>query len=197
MAKVSIFSMCLLMMFVAGCWDKVEHTYDCEVSSNGSDAAAADGDADTDADSDADADADTSEGKGQGTRPAEWEDFGGPCTTHDDCTGYPNARCVDNSILGVINAPGGYCTACCNKAGDFCADGVQCIGLDDVYLICAASCTGNDACREEEGWECRKIPPYLDTSAFPGNFCLPNDENIESDTDATSLPLDCDWPWLD
>jgi hypothetical protein len=181
-----------LMAALTGCWDEIDHPYDLKIDKG--DAGA--GQVDSGTDVDTGTDTGTSTGPGQGNLPEGWENFGGPCTKHDDCTGYPRARCVDTSILGVINAPGGYCTACCDSAGEWCADGIQCIGLDDVYLICAATCDSDEQCREDEGYECREVP-YLEDPGVTDNFCLPDNDNIEPDTDITPLPLDCDWPWVE
>ena len=154
-----------------------------------------DTESDTDSETDSDTDTDTSTGPGQGNLPEGWENFGGPCIAHEDCTGYPRARCVDSSILGLINVPGGYCTACCDSAASWCAEGIQCIGADDVYLICAATCDSSDQCRQDEGYECRQVP-YLEDPGVTADFCLPDNEHIEPDTDITPLDLECDWPWV-
>ncbi|MCP4676713.1 MAG: hypothetical protein GY854_14615 [Deltaproteobacteria bacterium] len=188
MYKKLFFCFVILATIATGCWDNVEYVFDCELGSVSSDASAGDADADSDADADA-------TGEGQGLRPEGWEDFGSPCAVHDDCTGYPRSRCIDSSILGIINAPGGYCTACCDKPGEWCAEGVQCIGLDDGtirYLICAATCNSDADCRTEDNWVCRKVPPYLDTTAFPGDFCLPDNDHIEANTDNPATDLECD-----
>ncbi len=193
MLKKLFLCLVVLATAAAGCWDNIQYVYDCEVGSASPDASA--GDADADGDADGGGNTDTNATEGQGLRPEGWGDFAGPCVTHEDCTGYPSPRCIDSSILGIINAPGGYCTACCNVPGEWCAEGVQCIGLDDGtirYLICAATCDSDDDCRGEDNWVCRKVPDYLDTTAFPGDFCLPDNDHITADQDAVVTDLECD-----
>jgi hypothetical protein len=181
---------------LGGCWDEVKNVYDCNDCPDGS--ASSDGDADTDADSDADADGgpDGSVTSGQGDLPQGWEGFGASCETNADCEalGYPGeARCV-HDVIGLINAPGGYCTACCNaeEIGG-CAQNIDCVGANNVYLICLSHCDSDADCRQDGDWECREI--YYIPDQFPGKFCLPVPELVQPDTDNLT-DIDCPWPWL-
>jgi len=182
------------LLALTGCWDKVEHTYDCGDTPTGGDA---DTDSDVDTDSDADSDADGGDadgGQGQGDVPEGWEGFGTPCLADEDCGGYPGERRCVTDVLGLINAPGGFCTACCDaEAADGCAQNIDCVGANNVYLVCIAHCDSHQDCRQEEGWECRPI--YYIPDQFPGDFCLPDEEHVEPDTDGI-MDLDCPWPWL-
>ncbi len=198
MKQLAIITLLAIALLATGCWDEIKHAYD-QLSSG------EDVEDDTETDEDAgpddagsgDTESDTW-GTGQGDLPPGWGNFGGPCETDDDCTGYSDrARCIQDNILGVINVPGGYCSACCDEAGSYCADNIQCIGIDDLYLICAVQCDEHEDCRQDEGYECRTIPPYLDTSPFPGTFCLPDKEHMEPEPGTPPTEVDCDWPWLE
>lgn len=190
----ALFIFCAVFGLNTACWDRIEHVYDCGCESDSP--PASDGELDAAVDGGLDSDSAEVDTSGQGIRPKGWERFAGACQVHADCTGYPRSRCIDTSILGLINVPGGYCTACCDVAGEYCAEGVQCIGLDNVYLICASSCLSDDDCRQSEGYVCRPVPPYLDTSLFPGNFCLPDDEHMTPPEGSAPSNPECDWPWL-
>ncbi|MCK9461998.1 MAG: hypothetical protein M0R80_20395 [Proteobacteria bacterium] len=175
----------------AGCWDQIVHEMDCNDTG---------GSTDVDTDSDSDSDADAAPGDGQGDVPPGWEGFGAACETDEDCNGYPGSaafpRCCLTDVLGLINAPGGFCTACCNAEEiDGCADNIDCVGANNAYTICLAHCDSNADCRLDEGWECRGL--YYIPENFPGTFCLPDADHVEVDTE--EQPLDdphCPWPWL-
>jgi hypothetical protein len=179
----------------AGCWDKIVHETDCADTGGTTDL-----DADTDTGPDSDADADAAPGGGQGDVPAGWEGFGTPCVDDADCNGYPGGdafpRICLTDVLGMFNAPGGFCTACCNvPAVDGCADNIDCVGVADAYTICLAHCDSNEDCRTDEGWECRGI--YYIPDQFPGTFCLPDAAHKDL---APDQPLDdpnCPWPWVE
>jgi hypothetical protein len=174
----------------AGCWDQIVHEMDCNDTG---------GSTDTDADVDTDGDGGAPTGDGQGDLPAGWEGFGAACVTDEDCTGYPGStdlpKCCLTDVLGLINAPGGFCTRCCNLvAADGCAPNIDCVGANSAYTICLAHCDSNEDCRTDEGWECRGIY-YLEDPLITGTFCLPDQAHVEVDTDQ---PLDdphCQWPW--
>jgi hypothetical protein len=175
---------------VLGCWDKVVHEYSCDDCQECTDSTE---------DPCAGMDAGSIGGSGQGCRPDQgYEDFGGPCTDNSDCTGYERARCVPSSILGVIAVPGGFCTACCDKAGEECATGINCIGYDDVYLVCAATCTSDAQCRVEEGYACRPLNEVTD-NLVPDTqtYCLPDEEHQTPDPNDPEYDIQCDWPWLE
>ena len=188
--------MVLAAVALAGCWDTVQHVYDCGETP----ATDTDVDADADGDSDADGDADADGGpdgstQGQGDLPDGWEGFGSACESDEDCKDYPadNKRCISN-VLGIINTPGSYCTACCDyEEIDGCAPGIDCVGANGVYLVCLAHCESDDQCRESEGYECREI--YYIPDVFPGTYCLPNESVMQPDTDEPPQDLDCPWPW--
>jgi hypothetical protein len=130
--------------------------------------------------------------------PPEWSGFGTACSSDNDCGNYPSSekRCIHNCV-GLINTPGGYCTGCCDKAGkNLCAPGIDCVGYDNVYLVCLAHCNSDTDCRQEEGYECRTI--YYIPDDFPGNYCLPKEEFVEpDDADASIDEALCPWPWLE
>jgi hypothetical protein len=154
----------------------------------------ADTDADSDSDSDTDTDADTNQG--QGIRPEGWEDMGKACEVHEDCANIPGGlgRCVFD-VVEFINLEGGYCAACCNKpALDGCAPGIDCVGADEVYLVCINHCTDNSQCRTDENYECRPLW-YLD-SIYPGDYCLPDADHVEPPEGSVPTDPECDWPWL-
>ncbi len=186
----------VILILSTGCWDKVEHVYDCELGDQ-------DGPVDTSTEKE---DAGT-EGKstdtstvqsneGQGTRPPGWENFGSPCETHDQCTGYgTEPRCL-HSVMGLINIPDGFCADCCNEAGkDVCASGIDCIGVYEAYLICLAHCNSDDDCRDDGKWSCQPLPFGMD-EVFSGDYCLPTPEYSTPDTDAEAEDPGCPWPWL-
>jgi hypothetical protein len=179
----------------SGCWDEIVHQGEC------TDTGAPPGtDTDADADTDADTDTDTApSGDGQGDVPAGWEGFGTACTTDADCNAYPGSpdfpRCCLTDVLGLINAPGGFCTACCNAAEiGGCAENIDCVGADNAYTICLAHCDSNDDCRTDEGWECREI--YYIPTDFPGTFCLPDALHKDLGPDQALDDPGCPWPWL-
>lgn len=183
----------------SGCWDNIEHVYDCEISNNqdgvedGTDTGSV---FSTDSPDTATSDEQPSDGSGQGTRPDDWSLFGAPCETDADCRGeFEGAVCIKD-VLGIINTPDGYCAKCCNQAGpDVCAPGVDCVGVDDVYLICLSHCNSDAQCRQDGKWECRPI--YVIDDVFPGDFCLPNEENAQSEAGGPVGTPNCDWPWLE
>ena len=173
----------------AGCWDKIVHEMDC-VDTGGS----------TDVDSDSDSDADAAPGDGQGDLPPGWEGFGAACLDDEDCQGYPGSdtfprRCLTD-VMMMFNAPGGFCTACCNApAINGCADNIDCVGALNAFTICVAHCDSSSDCRQDEGWECRGM--YYIPADFPGTFCLPDEDHKDVDTE-TQEPDDpnCPWPWI-
>ncbi|MDJ0761642.1 MAG: hypothetical protein QNJ97_01530 [Myxococcota bacterium] len=193
MNTINLSTLILLTVLLFGCWDEIDHELDVpdvpdsDEASNG-DTDTGTGDTDTASDTGA---------SGQGDLPEGWGHFGAPCETDVDCEGYSDRhRCLQKNILGIINLPGGYCTACCDKAGEWCAPGIHCIGLDEVYLICAATCQSDDQCRTTDGYTCTQLP-YLDASQFPYNYCLPDADHIDPvEGDEASDPK-CDWPWVE
>jgi len=188
-----------LAFSASACWDDPAHELDTDGVNDGT----GDVDADADADTDTDADSDTAVATGQGDLPPGWEGFGTPCVTDEDCRGYGTAesrRCV-YVVSGYVSAPNGFCTACCDQAGiDGCAPNIDCVGADNVYVICVAHCDAHEDCRQSEGWECRPMW-YVETDLFPGTYCLPDAEHVTPDTDIPIPPEDddplCPWPWLD
>lgn len=175
-------------LLAVGCWDEIEHTYDCEVKYGDTDTSTTTADAgDTEQDSGTAA-------AGQGNRIPGWEGMGAPCQEDKDCKNMPGGRCVFN-IVEVINAVGGYCLSCCNTPGvDVCAPGIDCVGVDEVYLICLNRCTSDNQCREAEGYKCLPIW-YLD-EIFAGNYCLPDADHVQPGPDDVPTDPHCDWPWL-
>jgi hypothetical protein len=173
----------------AGCWDQIVHEMDCTNTG---------GSTDTDADADTDGDGGAPTGDGQGDLPAGWEGFGAACVTDEDCNGYPGSaqfprRCLTD-VLGLINAPGGFCTACCNaEEKDGCAKNIDCVGANSVYTICLAHCNAASQCRQSEGWAC--LPLYYIPENFPGDFCLPDQDHVEVDTDKPKDDPNCPWPY--
>jgi hypothetical protein len=179
----------------AGCWDRIVHQMDC-VDSCGS----TDTDADADTDSDADTDADAATGGGQGDLPPGWEGFGAACVTDDDCNGYPSSaempKACLTDVLSLINAPGGFCTRCCNNAlVDGCAENVDCIGVNNAYTICLATCDSNSDCRTDEGWECRGIYYLVDPQFDGRTYCLPDSQHVDLDPDQPLDDPNCPWQW--
>ena len=161
-------------MAIVGCWDEVTNECDC-----GDDTDTSTADAGTDTD---------------WSLPDGWEGFGTACETDDDCQGYPGVRRCIHDILSLINVPGGYCTSCCDAEEiDGCAVGIDCVGANNVYLVCIAHCDSDEDCRQGDGYECRPI--YYISEVFPGNYCLPNEDLVEPDTD-NPQEVDCPWPWL-
>ncbi len=190
--RFSVFSNLTLLAFitapmaVAGCWDEVSHECDC-----GDDTDTSTASTDTDADTDTDVDLDGGQRSGL---PDGWQGFGEACETDDDCQGYPGERRCIHDILSLINVPGGYCTSCCDAEEiDGCDDGIDCVGANNVYLVCLAHCDSDEDCRQGDGYECRSI--YYISDVFPGNYCLPNEDLVEPDTD-NPQEVDCPWPWL-
>jgi hypothetical protein len=192
----------------AGCWDEVVHQMDC-VDTGASTDTDADTDTSTDTDtgtgSDADGgmdggtDTDVDSDTGQGDLPTDWIGFGAACVDDADCQGYPSdtdfPKCCLSDVLGLINAPGGYCGACCNEeAQDGCAENIDCVGANLTYTICLAHCDSNEDCRQDEGWECREL--YYIPDNFPGTYCLPDSEHVAVDTDMPPDDPNCPWPWL-
>ncbi len=182
------------LILLTGCWDKIEHVSDCQ-KDLGQDASVMGQDTGENTNSDTGNNAKTKPDASIGLE--GWDGISQPCTIDDDCTGYgyEGAKCVKSSILGVVNVPGGYCTACCNKAHVHCAPGVQCIGIDDVYLICAKQCTADEDCRQDDNYVCRDLAPW-GLVDFPETFCLPDNEYATPDTDQEQDELGCDWPWI-
>jgi hypothetical protein len=176
-----------------GCWESPAHELDTDGVFAGDDTSA-------DADADADGDASIVTGRPQGDLPSGWEGFGTACVDDEDCAGYPGSdamprRCLTD-VLGLVNAPNGFCTACCNaEAIDGCAPNVDCVGLNDTYLICLSHCDKMEDCRVSEGWECRPIW-YMNPATFPGTYCLPDQAHVETDTDQLADDPQCPWPWL-
>lgn len=194
------------MIAVIGCWDEIEHEVDETVGYTGPAVDAGDdtdtapetgGDAGGDAGGDGGSDAEDTdtEQDGQGIQPPGWEGFGKPCKVHDDCKNIPLGRCIEN-ILGLVNAPGGYCVACCNQAGiDVCAPGIDCIGEPGMYLVCINTCESDDQCRQEEGYRC--LPVWYLAEKYPGRrYCMPSEDLIEPPEGSTPSDPQCNWPWL-
>ena len=177
-------------VFLSGCWDKITHEYSCD-NCNECDGAG------EEEDPCEGIDAGSIGGSGQGCRPDPgYEDFGGPCTETSQCTGYDRARCIPTSILGVVAVPDGFCTACCDKAGEDCATGIRCIGVDDVYLVCAATCTSDEQCRTEDGYACRPLSEVTATMPDDRTYCLPDEEHQTPPPNEPEYDIQCDWPWL-
>jgi hypothetical protein len=191
-SRLVVLSLLAGAVAVAGCWDEVIHQAECADTGGTTDT-----DTDTDADTDSDADA-AVVGDGQGDVPAGWEGFGAPCVDDADCNNYPGSeafprRCLTD-VMELFNAPGGFCTACCNvPAADGCADNIDCVGADLAFTICLAHCDSNEDCRTDEGWECRPI--YLVEETFPGNFCLPDEEHKDLEPGQVPDDPNCPWPW--
>jgi hypothetical protein len=184
------------LALLTGCWDDITHNYDCGDCPECPDGSSADTDTDADTDSDADGGDIDAGSNGQGDLPPGWEGFGAPCEVDEDCTGYPAAekRCIKD-LMGVVNAPGGYCTACCDWEGiDGCAQNIDCVGVNNTFVICASNCTSSDQCRTDEGWECRGL--WYMESYFPDDYCMPDSDHVEPDTESPSPETQCPWPWL-
>jgi hypothetical protein len=179
---------------LSGCWDEVVHVYD-----DGNTCVAEDSESETVDDNDSEtslpADSDTSADPINSVLPAEWQGFGTACQSDADCTGYPaeNKRCIQN-VMGIIAAPGGYCTACCSEPGkDKCGPGVDCVGVSGAYLVCIERCRSNADCRGDDFWECRDM--YYISMDFPDDYCLPDEAHNQPDPDKPAPELQCPWPW--
>ena len=157
----------------SGCWDTIDHVYD--------------------RDDDAQKDKDASPVGGYEFPPEGWDGFGEACEQHSDCEGYPGERRCLRDVLGLINSPEGYCSACCDEPGpDVCAPGIDCVGDTGVYLICIMHCNSDADCRTEDGYICREI--YYVPDDFPGTYCVPKPELSKPSKD-DHLDVDCPWPW--
>jgi hypothetical protein len=93
---------------------------------------------------------------------------GDPCTVVDDCAGIPSSavNCMTD-IMGMIEFPGGYCSADCTTDDD-CGEGATCYSAGGFLTLCLKDCTSDSDCRESEGYGCDEIP-YLGG----GPFCIP------------------------
>ena len=185
-----LFLLAILTVAVVGCWDKIVHEYsdgDCEEL-----------DASVEEDFCADIDAGDIGGTGQGCRPDPgYEDFGGPCTENADCTGYDRARCIPTSILNVVAVPGGFCTACCDAPGEECATGIRCIGVEEIYTVCAVTCVSDAECDVERGYACRPLNEVTATMPDTDKYCLPDEAHQTPPPNEPEYDIQCDWPWLE
>jgi len=185
MIRFVLISMTASAALLPGCWDTVEHVYDC-----GDDTATDT----TDTDSQTDTGPEGDGGQGRSGLPEGWQGFGEACENDEDCQGYPGERRCLHDVLGLINVPGGYCSSCCDEEEiDGCAPGIDCVGANNVYVVCLAHCETDADCRQSEGYVC--IPIYYIPDVFPGTYCLPNADLVEPDTDQPTQELDCPWPW--
>jgi hypothetical protein len=182
------------LLFPAGCWETVDHVYD------EGDPLPTDTETDTGQveDTGEDTDSSTSSERVNSALSPGWEGFGAPCMTDEDCVGYPAANpiCIPNSVMGMINVPGGYCSACCDQENirDACAPGIDCVGADNAYLVCLARCNTDADCRVEDNYECRTIY-YLD-GILLDTYCLPDEEHSIPESTVLDFPS-CPWPWVE
>jgi hypothetical protein len=191
------FVLALVSVLCTACWDTIQHVYACNEDNVGTDLCNLGTTTDTGSSTaDVDTDSQTADkGNGQGLQPQGWEGIGSPCVDDADCQAIDSRFLCIHSVIDLIGAPGGYCTACCNQSGkDACATGIDCVGADGVYLVCISHCTSNSQCRAEDGWVCREM--YYISNDFPGDFCMPDTDHATPDTDHQGEMPDCDWPWL-
>ncbi|MBN2715025.1 MAG: hypothetical protein JXX14_04165 [Deltaproteobacteria bacterium] len=191
----------LSLIYSTGCWDDTEHELD-DVNVAGSSETD-----DTSSDRPAGTDSALS-GTGGDTASAnhpekrnsllasDWAGFGAACSDVSQCTGYPaaNPQCLQN-VMGLVNCPGGYCTACCNQAGEgVCGQGIDCVGADNAYLICLERCETDADCRTEDHYICHEGLYYME-SIFTGKYCLPDAGHITPDPGVVQN-VTCPWPWI-
>lgn len=197
--QIACFLWAMLLAVVLGsCSDNITHVYDCEIGQNSSGGDAGDSENEVStrtSPTDEDDSDESTDGSGQGIRPPGWEDFGGPCETHDDCSDIPGGGKCINSIMQLIFAPKGYCVACCNEPGiDMCGPGFDCVGVKNdalTYLVCINNCEEDKDCRQEDGYECKPVP-YLE-EYYPGQkYCMPIVIVPPAD-DVQEIDPECDW----
>ncbi|MBN2341253.1 MAG: hypothetical protein JXX29_09960 [Deltaproteobacteria bacterium] len=196
--------MCLLIIFgcltMWGCWEQTEHEYDSNDlldSSSGT----AENDSETgidnhSTDSGAARDSDSTVEKQNSILSDEWAGFGSACEEESECSGYPseNKRCLFN-VMGLVDSPGGYCTACCDTPGENeCGPNVDCVGANNSFLICLERCATDADCRTEDNYECHAGLYYMDT-IFPGKYCLPSPEYSVVPEGEAPQNTTCPWPW--
>ena len=117
-----------------------------------------------------------------GTTPSIMEDWGLPCMDDAPCIAAlgDGGKCVTN-ILGVYDLPGGYCAkegcALPDNVTTFVLDapdcdpngGIACVGVQNVYTVCAKPCENSSQCGRE-GYGCRIMPNIaMETDQ---TFCL-------------------------
>ncbi len=84
--------------------------------------------------------------------------IGDPCTAPSDCEAPTNlqAKCLTD-LMGMVQLPGGYCTASCTPPGqnepDPCAPDGVCYGVQFMGY-CLKPCTDDTDCRQDEGYVC-------------------------------------------
>lgn len=181
-------------VFYIGCWDQTDHLYDENERSVSTDAMP-DSDSKTGVEEDSETNTAVVGDKRNSVLDDAWAGFGSACDEESQCAGYPaeNKRCLSN-VMGLVDSPGGYCTACCDEAGEgVCGQGIDCVGAYNSFLICLERCDTNADCRTEDHYECHAGLYYMET-IFPGKYCLPDAEHAVPD-DATAQNTTCPWPW--
>ena len=192
----------LLLTGIWGCWEQPSHELDTDGGMVDDDTMSGAGDsldsgteADTRSDTTADTQSDTSIEPRNSLLATAWAGFGTGCTDVSECSGYPavEKRCLQN-VMGIVNCPGGYCTACCNVPGEgVCGQGIDCVGVTNAYLICLERCETDDDCRTEDHYVCHEGLYYMET-IFAGKYCLPDSEHATPDPSVTQETI-CPWPW--
>jgi hypothetical protein len=190
----------ILMMLSGGmgCWDQPSHELDVD----GGDGGTTGSTATEEGTGTSTAEGDTGDDTGSGTVGARnsllgdgWGGFGSSCTDVSECEGYPAAekRCLQD-VMGIVNCPGGYCTACCNVPGEgVCGQGIDCVGVTNAYLVCLERCETDADCRTEDFYVCHEGLYYMET-IFTGKYCLPDANHVTPESAATAMV--CPWPWL-
>ncbi len=109
-------------------------------------------------------------------------EWGHACTQDDECVALlgDGAACV-HDILGIYDLPGGYCsrngcelpdastTVVLDSADCSGGGGVACLGVKDIYTVCAVPCSSHDECGRE-GYGCRIMPNIA--AEGDQTFCL-------------------------
>ncbi len=185
-----------------GCWEQPSHELDVNGDDNtgemstatGDSAGTASDDGDT-GDTPGDSSGDTATDSRNSLLGAGWGGFGAGCADVSECGGYPatEKRCLQD-VMGIVNCPGGYCTACCNEAGEgICGQGIDCVGVYDAYLVCLERCETDADCRTEDHYICHEGLYYMET-VFTGKYCLPDADHATPESAAAAMV--CPWPWL-
>ena len=192
MNAVKFFIWTSILLLLSGCWDEPEHELDNDFG-NGGVVSSDSGSGDVAGDTGSDVAARPSRNS---VLAAGWAGFGASCSDVSQCTGYPssNKQCLQD-VMGLVNCPGGYCTACCNTPGEgICGQGIDCVGAENAYLICLERCETDADCRTEDHYLCHEGLYYME-NIFIGKYCLPDMDHITPEPGAGQL-VECPWPWL-
>lgn len=92
---------------------------------------------------------------------------GDACTSASDCMGVssPDRECM-TAFMGMIELPGGYCSAACTSDGE-CGPSGECVELFGFGSFCLRICSSVGECRTSEGYTCSTLP------GGSGSYCLP------------------------